>query len=133
MHYMTPRLTLALITCLVLSACSSGGVENGRWWIERGSSINAETTELNVRVGFVGCSAQEVTPDQIVGHTVDYTDPAVIISVQLDRPRYSTNCGAAKANGQPLYTIRLDEPLGQRELLRLVGDGPASPALVYNY
>ncbi len=118
---------------LVLSACSSGGVENGKWWLERGSQIGAETVRIDLRVGFVGCAEHEVTPDQIVGHTVEYTATEVVIAVQLDRPRHSNACGGAFASGQPLYTIELEEPLGTRRLMRLVGNLAPSPAVEYNY
>lgn len=127
------RLATALLGVVLLSACSSGGIENGRWWLERGSVVGPASTELTLRVGFVGCSDSEVTIDQIVGQTVMYTETEVIIAIQVDRPRHSGVCGGAHASGQPIHTITLEEPMGNRQLLRQVGDLPPSPAYEYNY
>lgn len=132
---MPPWIKTSVAAVLLLASCSlGGGTENGRWWIARDVVLEPSTTSFDVRVGWVSCVDRQVQLDDIEGYTVAYDEETVVVSVQVRLPGgfVRTECPSL-AGGEPVMTIELEEPLGDRTLMVIRGTGPPREAIFYNY
>jgi hypothetical protein len=122
---------------LLLASCSfwGGGTENARWWINPGVVLEPSTTSFDVLVGWVSCADTQVQPEDIEGYTVAYDEETVTVSIEVRLPGGFVRTGgcASIAGGEPVITIELDEPLGNRTLMERRGTQPPREAIVYNW
>ncbi len=132
----TTWIHMTAIAVLLLASCSlGGGTEDARWWIDRGVSIEPSTTSFEVRVGWVSCVNTQVQPEDIEGYTVTYDEESVAVSIEVRLPGGFVRTGGCSSlgGGEPVITIELDEPLGNRTLMVRRGTEPPREAIVYNF
>ncbi len=133
---MPARIKVSVVAVLLLASCSlGGGTEDARWWIDRGATIEPSTTSFDVRVGWVSCADTQVKHEDIEGYTVTYDEESVAVSVEVRLPGGFVRTGGCSslAGEEPVITIELEEPLGNRTLMVRRGTEPPKEAIEYNY
>ena len=126
---------MSVVAALVLASCSlGGGIDGARWWIVRGETIGPSTTSFDVLVGWSSCVNDPVTLEDIEGYTVEYEEDSVAVAVSLRLPGGFIRSGCPSTSGQdPVLTIELEEPLGDRVLMEQRGDRTVREAIAYNW
>ncbi len=119
----------------MLVACAlGGGTEDARWWIDQGVIIVPSTTSFDVRVGYVSCTKSQLESNAIEDYSVIYDEEAVTVSIVVRLPDGFVGGECAPPGGaEPVMTIVLDEPLGNRMLMVGRGAEPPKEATVYNF
>ncbi|MCP4964772.1 MAG: hypothetical protein GY926_06010 [bacterium] len=110
-----------------------GGTEDALWWIKRGVVVDASTTSFDVLVGWASCVNRQVQPEDIEGYSVTYDEETVTVGIAVRVPDGIIPIDCPSTSGQePVITIELDEPLGNRTLMVRRGTDPPKEAIVYN-
>lgn len=127
---------MAVASALLLGSCAfGGGTEEARWWIDRDTTIEPSTISFDVRVGYLhACVDDQLEADGIEGYSVTYDEEAVTVSITVRVPNgiAPRECPPL-VGGEPVMTVVLDEPLGDRTLTVGRGAFPPAEAIVYNY
>jgi hypothetical protein len=125
---------MAGVAGLLVACALGGGTEEARWWIGQGVTIEPSTTSFDVRVAYVSCTKSQMESDAIEGYSVTYDEEAVTVSIVVRLPDgFAGGWCAQRVGGEPVMTIVLDEPLGNRMLMVRRGTGPPKEATVYNF
>jgi hypothetical protein len=97
-----------------------------RWAPAADADLSPQSTAIEVLVNEVGCASGEPADGRIATPEISYEDDAVVITIRVvPRPGPQT----CPSNPDTEYTVELDEPLGERELLDGAHDPPAEPDL----
>ena len=90
------------------------------------ADLSAEATSIDVLVNEMGCASGMAADGRIATPEVSYEDDAVVVTIRVvPRPGPQTCPG----NPDTEYTLELDEPLGDRELLDGAHNPPVTPDL----
>ena len=96
------------------------------WEPAADADVSAEATSIDVLVNEVGCASGEPADGRIATPEISYSDDAVVVTLRVvPRPGPQT----CPSNPDTEYTLELDDPLGERQLLDGAQDPPAEPDL----
>jgi hypothetical protein len=103
-----------------------GDAQPARWEPAADADLSAESTSIDVLVNEVGCASGEPADGRIATPEISYSDDAVVVTMRVVPPPGPQTC---PSNPDTEYTLELDEPLGERELLDGAHDPPTEPDL----
>jgi hypothetical protein len=115
-----------VVLTLALASCSGDGGEPtaAQWGLAPDSVLAADTTTFDVLVHEGACSSGRSAAGRIAPPKIDYGDEAVHIEFAVHALPGSQTCPGPPPTR---YTVRLREPLGDREL---TGDVDVDPQCI---
>lgn len=99
------------------------------WMPAADADLSPGSTRIDVLVNEFACAGGESAEGRIVPPTVDYRSDAVIITIEVIPKAGFNDC---PGNPDTPYTVELDEPLGNRQLLDGRTDPPSDPSHEFN-
>ena len=100
--------------------------EPAPWEPAANADLSAESTAIDVLVNEVGCASGKPADGRIATPEITYTENAVVVTIRVVPRSGPQTC---PSNPDTPYTLELDEPLGERQLLDGAHDPPAEPDL----
>jgi hypothetical protein len=128
------RLPTIVIGMVALSGCGSidttvRGPQPARWAFAPGQEISAETTEFVALVTEVECASGQSGAGRVVGPELEVTDDSIVVEFRV-RPLGGVQ--SCPGNPPTPVVVRLDQPLGERQLLDGGSDPPREPPVCTN-
>jgi hypothetical protein len=90
------------------------------------AALTPQTTAIDVLVVEQACASGEAATGRITEPEIAYRDDAVVITLRVIPPAGGQTC---PGNPDTPFTVKLDEPLGDRELFDGRTDPPSTPDL----
>ena len=98
------------------------------WVPAPGADLSARSTRIDVLVHEFACAGGQSAEGRIVPPTIEYQPDAVIITIEVIPKAGPNTC---PGNPDTPYTVELDEPLEDRQLLDGRTDPPSDPSLEF--